>query len=77
MIHLNAYTLDVVLWAIAQRKPITQPQIRARWGVHKSTAGRWVGPLEDARQRVQMRGIAPAEAPRVRVPLPPGSEARA
>lgn len=50
--NLLASSIEVVLWAIAQRHPITSAAIIARWEVHPNTAWRWRGLLEDARQRV-------------------------
>lgn len=67
-------SIDVVLWAIQQRTPISVDAIRTRWGVHKSTAYRWLALLNDARDRAGLHtgqrytGIrVPAGAPRVEV----------
>lgn len=49
---LLACSIEVVLWAIAQRHPITSVAIIERWEVHRNTAWRWRDLLEDARQRV-------------------------
>lgn len=48
---LSTDSIDIVLWAINRRQPITRELIQARWPVSKSTAWRWVPWLEDARQR--------------------------
>lgn len=55
--RLTVEAVDIVLWAIVQRNTITWKAVRARWGVHKSTAFRWVKELEDARQRAQFLSI--------------------
>lgn len=47
-------SIDVVLWAIAQRTPITRERIIARWGVCRATSYRWLQPLEEARQRAAL-----------------------
>lgn len=58
--RLRLATIDIVIWAISQRKPISKDGIVARWGVSRSTAWRWLKDLEDARLRVQILGIPPA-----------------
>lgn len=68
-------SIDVVLWAIAQHKPITRDSIHARWNVDRATCYRWRGPLEEARQRAQNMAIPPG--PTYRRPIAPPIEARA
>ncbi|NUS37624.1 MAG: hypothetical protein HOQ02_01165 [Lysobacter sp.] len=46
-------SLEVFLWAIAQREQITWQAIRERWDVDRSTAFRWRDVLEAARVRAQ------------------------
>ena len=64
-------SVDVVLWAISRTRPITITDIRARWGVHKSTAWRWRDLLNEARERSQ--GLRP----QYRTPATTTTEARA
>lgn len=64
-------SVDVVLWAISRSRPITNADICARWGVHKSTAWRWRDVLNDARERAQ--GLRP----QYRTPSTTTTEARA
>lgn len=60
-------SIDVVLWAIAQKSPITRERIIERWDVCRATSYRWVLPLEEARQRAQRMQFAPP--PRYRTPM--------
>lgn len=61
-------SVDVVLWAIQHRRPLTREDIITRWGVHKSTAWRWLPTLESARQRAQLVGV-PRVSSGQRVPI--------
>lgn len=63
------YKVDVILWAIGRRQRITTAEIRARWGVHKATACRWVHDLNDARQRAQCMTVPRAEPTRAPVAM--------
>jgi len=59
-------SVDVVLWAIARRGPITHTDVLRRFEVSVATAYRWARVLEDARQRAQFMDIpraAPTRAP--------------
>lgn len=55
--RLLASSIDVVLWAIQRRTPITIVDIHDRWGVTKCTAYRWVHDLNNARERAQLMNI--------------------
>jgi len=55
--HTHYALVDRILWAMAQRNPLTWPAIVERFGVSRSTAYRWLTVLEDARQRVQLMDI--------------------
>lgn len=72
--RLQQSYVDKVLWAIAQRTPITWEAVASRFGVSRATAFRWRRPLEDARQRAQLMDI-PRAAGR-RTPLAADTEAR-
>lgn len=61
------HTIDVVLWAIARRQPITRDSILDRWGVCRATAYRWLPHLEEARQRA--RNLQLPSAPSYRRPV--------
>lgn len=50
-VRLTGESVDIVMWAIVQRTPITPERVRARWDVHRATSYRWAQQLELARQR--------------------------
>lgn len=46
-------TIEIILWAIERRLPLTVEAIRERWNVDRATAYRWLAPLANAQERMR------------------------